>query len=309
MTMDKTGKSLETVIDKNGNQTRRWKGTKKADDSANADKLKGVSPSFNKPPARDPEKAERVRKKSNDNAKREQKDHESFMKSIGDDRRNRAVSLALSRHGGELKRMPPSKRRAAIRKEAEKLPPRPSAEVSKYNPGIRELYRAMEFSGDWKADKTSRTPVFRAQSFEHPEVGRVTPTIRTKFGYDEERLTTEDYNSYSNGDSRTPRQKLPNMRNYLTLEDEDGQPLNISGTPEQMSDFSYEVSEMGWHGWTSKRSETYSQLDCIESGHIETLPEDAETVAKEIGWFEDALAELNVSRREPGSFDSFNPKD
>ena len=39
----KDGKTLETVTDKNGVVTRRWKGRKKNDGSSNADKLSGVS--------------------------------------------------------------------------------------------------------------------------------------------------------------------------------------------------------------------------------------------------------------------------
>lgn len=42
MAIDKNNKTLETVTDKNGQQTRRWKGRKKAEPSENTDKLKGV---------------------------------------------------------------------------------------------------------------------------------------------------------------------------------------------------------------------------------------------------------------------------
>lgn len=49
MAVDKSNKKLETVTDKNGVQTRRWKGRKKAEPSDNSDKLKSVKATIDTP--------------------------------------------------------------------------------------------------------------------------------------------------------------------------------------------------------------------------------------------------------------------
>lgn len=260
---DKSGKKLETVTDKNGVQTRRWKNSGDGDGNANVQALGNMK-----------------RQSAYAMMSNSEKDA-MYLKSLSPERHREALRLALEEKkkgkGGTWKSQSTAEQNRRIRREAEELPARPSAEIE--NPGLEALTDAVIEAGGWEQDKEARKPVFRADSIGIPGVGYFTPTLRTEFDNDP-LMTSEDFNARTHGDSYTPGMPVPKMKNSLTFEDDNNRPVSVSGSHGDMADLSQKFNEMGFNAWVKHRP-TGADLDRIESQHTEALHEGAYCISED----------------------------